>query len=307
MKKSLRRKRWIVWGSVAGALVIVLGLGAWVGVKAVTAKNELETAKSLLSTLMDEAKSFDLKALETTASELSAHTAAASSAVNDPLWRAAEVIPWVGQNLYAVRAISTSLDEIVTDVAVPAVHTMAGIDPSKRSATGGFDLAPLSEAAKIMASAPAVLDRAHESIGKIDRSMVIDQIGSVLTELDGQLNDIDILLSDGATMLTFASDFLGVEGDRTIVLMFQNNAEVTALGGSAASYTVIKANDGNLVRQGTDLGRPVAIWEVPLANSETRDFTVTFTGAPGTYGPLQMRGTPMINKTAVTIDPAKCR
>ena len=83
--------------------------------------------------------------------------------------------------------------------------------------------------------------------------------------------------------------------------------QVFAYGPVGSTIADLPIGTAWTVRQGTDLGRPVAIWEVPLAQGETRDFTVTFTGAPGTYGPLQVRGTPMINKTAVTIDPAQCR
>jgi hypothetical protein len=56
----------------------------------------------------------------------------------------------------------------------------------------------------------------------------------------------------------------------------------------------------------TDLGRPVASFTAYLAPGETSEVTATFTGAPGNFGPLEVRGTPMINTTVRTLDPATC-
>ena len=53
----------------------------------------------------------------------------------------------------------------------------------------------------------------------------------------------------------------------------------------------------------TDLGRPVGTFTAYLAPGESSTVTATFTGAPGQYGPLEVRGTPMINATAQSVEP----
>jgi hypothetical protein len=43
-----------------------------------------------------------------------------------------------------------------------------------------------------------------------------------------------------------------------------------------------------------------------LQPGETSTVSAVFTGAQGDYGPLEVRGTPMINKTESTVDQAVC-
>lgn len=51
----------------------------------------------------------------------------------------------------------------------------------------------------------------------------------------------------------------------------------------------------------TDLGRPVARFIVDLAPGETAVVSAKFTGESGTYGPAEVRTTPMVNPTSVEL------
>jgi hypothetical protein len=55
-----------------------------------------------------------------------------------------------------------------------------------------------------------------------------------------------------------------------------------------------------------DLGRPAEKFTVDLQNGQTALVRATFAGAPGEYGPTEVRTTPMINATAVTLNDAPC-
>lgn len=246
-QKSQKKKRTriIVW-SVVGVVVLgLLGAGLWVGTRALIVKDELEAAKPLLSQAAAEAKAFDFVALQTTMETLDAHASAASDAASTPAWVALEWVPWAGANLYAARTVAQSLDAIVADVALPAVTTFNSIDPSSRNAAGtGFDLTPLRDATAILGTAETTFAEVKTNLDRIDREAVISQISGPLKDLDAQIGSIDGMLTGASGLLQFTSAFLGLDGARTQILMFQNNAEATALGGSAASYTIIKADDG---------------------------------------------------------------
>jgi len=55
-----------------------------------------------------------------------------------------------------------------------------------------------------------------------------------------------------------------------------------------------------------DLGRPVARFSVMLTPGQTSAVTAVFTGPAGTYAAPELRTTPMLNPTAVTIDAPGC-
>ena len=55
-----------------------------------------------------------------------------------------------------------------------------------------------------------------------------------------------------------------------------------------------------------DLGRPAEKVTVHLDNGQTALVRATFQGAPGEYGPTEVRTTPMINTTSVTVNETAC-
>jgi hypothetical protein len=56
----------------------------------------------------------------------------------------------------------------------------------------------------------------------------------------------------------------------------------------------------------TDLARPAEKFTVDMVDGQTAVVRATFTGAPGTYGPTEVRTTPMINPTTVALTDATC-
>ena len=56
----------------------------------------------------------------------------------------------------------------------------------------------------------------------------------------------------------------------------------------------------------TDLNRPAEKFTVDLERGQTAVVRATFAGVPGTYGPTEVRTTPMINPTKVNMAEAPC-
>ena len=59
-------------------------------------------------------------------------------------------------------------------------------------------------------------------------------------------------------------------------------------------------------RSVTDLARPEEKFTIDLDNQQTAVVRATFAGAPGVFGPTELRVTPMINPTPVTLADAPC-
>ena len=225
--------------------VLIVGSVAWLGGRVLMVKGELEASQALVVTLQSQATALDLKGLAQTSDELAEHTSNAAAGTRDPSWRAAEYIPVLGSNLRAVRLVTESIDDIVENVAAPAVGAVSSFDlGAKDPVTGGFDLTPIDTIKEVIAGAPAVFADAQQRLDSINTENTISQVGSVVDQLTGVLGTANSALAEAEPYLNVISGVLGQDGPRNYLLAFQNNAESMPLGGSAASYTMISVDNG---------------------------------------------------------------
>ena len=242
-KRSTTKRR--VWIGAGVAVVLILGAGTWVATRALVVKNELESAQGLVGQMQTEASDFNLEALAKSSDELLVHAASAVTHAQDPIWRAAEVIPYLGDNLAAVRVVAESIDAIAQDVAAPAVDVVTGFDLAKRDPeTGGFDLSPLTEAEKVVAAAKPIITTSRAKLDGVNQAKTFGPVTAAVVQLQGMLSKASGPLDSAGEVLKVASAALGRDSPRNYLLAFQNNAESTALGGSAASYTMLSVDNG---------------------------------------------------------------
>jgi hypothetical protein len=204
-------------------VLILLLLAGWLAFRALTVKNALETAQSSLASAQnggDLTEAIDVVSRE-------AKTAA--DAAGDPIWRAAEILPWAGDNLRGVRLASEALNVVANGIGVPVLD-MQGDGQGGILARalpilekGGDDLAPLVDELAELSGSDAL-------IGPVKGGVV--QVSEVVSALQPALEVLPSLL--------------GADGEKNYLLVFQNNAESLPLGGSAASETMINANAGDL-------------------------------------------------------------
>ncbi|WP_425840227.1 DUF4012 domain-containing protein [Microbacterium sp. PA5] len=216
-----RRRRLLLWIGIP--VLILVALVGWLGFKALTVKGSLEAAQASLQQAQDGgdiAAAIDV---------VSREAGTAASAANDPIWRAAEVFPWVGDNLRGVRVASEALDVVANDIGKPVLD-MQGDGEGKLLAralpiieSGATSLAPLTAELASLASNEAL-------IGPVKGGVV-------------QISDV---LSGVQPVLDLLPGLLGADGAKNYLLVFQNNAESLPLGGSAASETMIRADAGDL-------------------------------------------------------------
>ena len=225
--------------------ILLLGTVTWLATRVLVVKTDLEAAQSLVEQLQGEIGNGDLTNLAATSDQLKMKSSSAAAGTRDLSWRAAEFVPIVGVNLSAVRAVAESVDDIVQEVAVPAVQVAGSFDVQARDpATGGFDLAPLSEIKVIVGSAQTVFTESLARIDAVDGAGTVGPVSAAVEKLHGLLIQADSTVSAAAPLINIAGAALGEDGERKYVLAFQNNAESTALGGSSASYTLLTANQG---------------------------------------------------------------
>lgn len=221
---SRRARRRAVWIILAVVLIAVLGAATWVAFRALTVKSELEAAQALVGSLDDGMPMADRLAV------VGGHAEKAAGEANDPLWRASEWVPFAGDNLRAVRLASESLDLLANRVGTPALEAMA--DKSGPSPLASVLSVLDSEGPAVSAMADQVADAAASA----------SLIGPVRKGID-QVNEV---LSVAKPMVSIVPTMLGIDEQKNYLLVFQNNAESTALGGSAASQTLLTADKGKI-------------------------------------------------------------
>ncbi|MEC5184469.1 hypothetical protein RCH12_001938 [Cryobacterium sp. MP_3.1] len=225
--------------------ILVLGSVTWLATRVLVVKTDLEASQALVDQLQAEIGSGDSTTLTATSTELQDKSASAAAGTRDLTWRAAEFIPFAGENLRAVRAVSESIDAIVQDVATPAVELIASYDITARDpVTGGFDITPLEDVKDIAATAQTVFEASLARMATVDASATVGPVSAAVTKVDDLLVKANSAVKSAAPLLQLAGPALGADGPRTYLLAFQNNAESTALGGSAASYTLINVDNG---------------------------------------------------------------
>jgi len=244
-KRRIRR-RWLLWGSV-GVLLIVVGAGLWVGLRGLQAKSELEQAQGLIGTLKDQAVAFDIDGATETFDTVSAHTASARELTSDFVWRGAEFIPFAGPNLRAFRELAAVTDSVIVEVAQPLVGVAASVDPAALAPKdGAINIQPLVDAVPAVAKANAGMKSALAASAEIDTSATLSQVTDAHKKIDGMLTELAPVLQQADQLVPLIGPALGSEAPRKYVVMFQNNAELRALGGAALSFALVSMDNGKI-------------------------------------------------------------
>ena len=231
---------------VAG--VLILGGTAWVGWRTYQAYSHLKNASAAVSDLQDELKdvsAIDAAATASTVAHLQSESADARSAVEDPVYRAATVLPWLGPNLDAIREVTVTVDGLSTDV-MPSLVDLAGtLRPSELAPrNGAVDLAPIEQASAALQHADAAVTASRERIAGIDRSGLVAPIGDAVDSLSAKLDTAGSVTGTGARAARLLPPMLGADGSRTYLVVFQNLAEPRATGGMFGSYALIHVDQG---------------------------------------------------------------
>lgn len=232
-------------GISALALVLALATG-WVLWQGTRVAQALEGARPTVAAIRD-----DVRAGEETSpgdlASLRSSTGEAAAAVSDPVWRAAARLPWVGVQLRAVDDVVLALDLVASDVLPPVADVASSLSADAVTPTGGrVDLTPLVDAAPRLAAAAAAATFADERVAAVDRDALVPRLASEVDDVGSVLSDVAAELSGAATAATMVPPMLGVDGERTYLVLALNPAELRSGGGIVGALATVTAQDGVL-------------------------------------------------------------
>ncbi len=258
-------RRWILVGSAAIGLLVVVCTG-WLGWRVWTVASELDALVPLAGQARTALENGDGAAFAPVAEALAEGAARASSATADPVWRAAEALPGVGENLVAARVVADELERVAA--AAPGLVGFAESMGHREPGTL-LDTAALAADAPMIEESARSLAAAHRAV----HGLATDSLLSPVEKGVGRMRDVlDTLLPLSETAAGAARvlpSALGGNGERTILLMVQNPAELRTGGGISGTFVELRAEAGRLSLTGQSDSSAFARRDTPLVDVPT--------------------------------------
>jgi hypothetical protein len=257
-------------------VLVVLIIGVALALDARTAYANLGSAAEDVTALQEQVLAGDREAAAATAAALQESTAAAREALHGPHWDLLAAGPALGENVTAVQVVAQVVDDIAHDSLAALVDATEVVDPAKLAPVDGkIDLDPIVEVAPQVVAADESLQRAQDTLGALDTTVLVDRLRGPVEDLTAQVDELASLTATASRAVQLLPPMLGAEGPREYLLLVQNNAEPRATGGIPGAVVRLRADDGavRLVEQRSatslgDFGEPV----VEISNVERAMF-----------------------------------
>lgn len=240
-RRSTRRK---VVLTVAIVLVVLVVAAGWLAFRVAQAGRALTAAQDELEAIAQQAHDGDLSAVQSSLPQAAEHLHVARQAVDDPVYRAATVVPWAGHQLGAVRTVTVALDDVVT-AAGPLLDAVDGLLGSADGGDG-LDLAPLVAAAPDIRSAAERAAAGADAVAAIDTDGLLPRLVGPVQRVQDEFAGLGPAAGTVAHLAAALPGMLGSDEPRSYLLASLNSAELRAQGGIVGAFAVLRV-DGSTV------------------------------------------------------------
>lgn len=248
--------RTLVW-TLVGLLAVLVGCVIWIGVRGALAYEHLRAAESAARAVAAEAD--DPTRAAPALQGITDDASAAHDLTSDPIWTAAQALPWIGPQLHAVAVVSEAAADVTASALAPLSALATEISGGAlRPVDGRFDLSGLAELHNAIAVSAPALDRAAASVDGIDRAALVAPLATRIEAFGRVIDSARAGIDAADRASTLMPAMLGADGPRNYLVVFQNNAEWRSLGGIVGAMAVIHAEDGaiSLTAQGSSSDFP---------------------------------------------------
>lgn len=229
-------------------LVVVLALAVvvgWLALDAVRARDALTAARGDVQALREHVVAGEVDAAAATLPQLQERARTAYESTHGPLWGLAAAVPWVGDDVEAVRTVSAVIDDLASEALPALMQATALVDPAALAPVDGrLDLAPISAVAPQVVAADAAVQVARDELAAIDTDGLVGLVADPVVELRTQVDDVAATTATAARAATLLPSMLGADGPREYLLLVQNNAEPRATGGIPGIVVHLRADGG---------------------------------------------------------------
>lgn len=247
-----RRRR--AWPWIVVALLTVLVGGVTVGAFAMQFWSEAQRARAAveraavgIEALRDDLGDADEAQLLAATDEIQANVTLAVRTVDGPLWDLASRVPFIGQNVDAVRRVTHAVDVLVERALAPGLQFLSATDFDDLTLDGGgIDLEPFRQVQSSIPEIAAAFADAQAIVAPIDTATLLPEVSDSISDIVSFIDLATPALGVAETYLPTLLDMAGSGGTKTYLLIFQNNAEIRATGGNPAASMIVTLTDGKL-------------------------------------------------------------
>lgn len=273
IRRMRRRRR--IRRALIGLLIVVLalsGLAAWFGASALKAKNEAETAFSVVSGLQDSLTDVQSDQLNSQVDAFANHVHAAYQQTSSPIWSLATHIPYFGTDISVVRTAVTAMENIASQ-ALPALQNTLDVVNNVSVQNGTINIDGLADAADDLSTADETMSRALQSLNAAPTSHF-----SVLSDTMDRTRDYVSTLSDtvhnASVFANLAPAMLNTDGGtpRSYLVLSQTNSELRPGGGLPGSWGTITVSGGTVSVQ--DFMTPSFSFDTPVIELTAEERTL---------------------------------
>lgn len=252
-KRLLRRRRRIGWVLIGlGGLVVLAA--AWLVVTGLMARSQLDAMRGEVHTLRAQIAAGDLRAAARTATTVGKHADQAHSLTTGPVWALAAALPGGGP-LHSVRVITASADRLGHEALPQLVQAARSLEPATlRRPDGSIDLTPLAAAAPGLHRADTVVRTAVSAIAALPAHTWLPALDAARADVLTQLQGLAHTVHAADLTARLVPPLLGVDGEHTYLMVFQNEAEARGTGGLPGAFALVTTDRGKIrfARFGSD-------------------------------------------------------
>ena len=235
------RRRIIIGGAAAlAALGVSVAVAAVVGLStAPTLRSGVDAAHAGITSTRDG----DLGPASDSFATSRSKFARAASALDAPWLLPARLVPVLGANLEAARAVVDDGLQLAT-----AAQTSVEAAPYDqiRLTGGGIDLSQVTAMQQPVATLDLEVADVQRSLAAIDTTWLLPTISSRIADFSEQIDSVAPQLQTATLAMQALPDMLGADAPRTYLVEFTSESESRFLGGFVGSYALLTADHGRL-------------------------------------------------------------
>jgi hypothetical protein len=233
-------------------LILLVAITAWIGVRAVLAREHLLKARDEVSQLRAQVSAGELGGLAAGLAQIQHEARAAKSLTSDALWTGLSRIPLLGRTLAASTDLADAVQSLADQTLAPLINVSRGLDPkSLRKPDGSIDLARLTAAGPDISRANSSLNSTIAAIEKESLRGVLSPVVKAHNQLRNELSGLTGTIDTANRAAKIGPEMLGAKGVRRYLMVFQTPAESRGTGGLVGSFAIIKISNGKIKREQT--------------------------------------------------------
>ena len=254
--KRKRRRRKILIGVlvVIAALAVFAGAFVW---SALQTKNELQQAVLSAQGLQQTIVGSDKSKREEQVSAFSNHVSKAYKQTSSPLWQLASAVPYVGDDISAVRTMVAAMENISSQALPQLLQAADNIDLNNVHVENDtIEISGLEASQRPLQIADDTIDKAMREVKTVKavKTLHVAQIADALKTTETYCEKLDSMVHSLNSIVQVLPSMLGTESHandapRNYLILAQTNAEARPSGGLTGSLGLVTVQGGHVSLQ----------------------------------------------------------